>query len=347
MADSTVRGRFLWHELRTTDTKSAGAFFAKVIGWKTQPWGDDGSYSLFASAGRQMAGLMTLPEEARKMGAPPHWLTYIGTPNVDETARLATSLGATILTAPEDIPTVGRYAVLQDPQGAVFSIFMPTGSQAAEAPPVVGDFSWHELATTDGPAAFAFYQRLFGWEETSAMDMGPDLGQYQMFGRTKTTPLGGIFNKPAQMPGPPSWLPYIRIAAAKKTADTVKKAGGKVINGPMEVPGGDWITQGLDLQGATFAVHSLNPATAAAPAPSAPAKKAATRKAVVKKAVAKKAAAKKKSAPAKKSAAKRPSPKKPAAKKAAPKKAAAKGKPAKKAMKKGKASKGKKASKRR
>jgi predicted enzyme related to lactoylglutathione lyase len=342
MADSTVRGRFLWHELRTTDTKSAGAFFSKVVGWKTQPWGDDGSYTLFASGGSRMAGLMTLPEEARKMGAPPHWLTYIGTPNVDETARLATSLGATVLTAPEDIPTVGRYAVLQDPQGAVFSIFTPTASQAAEAAPVVGDFSWHELATTDAPAAFAFYQRLFGWEETSAMDMGPDLGTYQMFGRTKTVPLGGIFKKPAQMPGPPSWLPYIRIADAKKTAEAVKKAGGKVINGPMEVPGGDWITQGLDLQGATFAVHSLKPATSAAPAPAAPAKKAATKKAAAKKAVAKKAAAKKKPAPTRKSAAKRPTPKKRAAKKAA-----AKGKPAKKPLKKGKASKGKKSSKRR
>jgi predicted enzyme related to lactoylglutathione lyase len=225
MSDATVRGRFVWHELMTTDTKSAGTFFSKVIGWKTQPWGEDASYTLVLSGNSQMAGLMNLPEDARKMGAPPNWMTYIGTPNVDDTARQAASLGATILKAPEDIPTIGRFAVLQDPQGAAFAIFTPN-----RPPPsgemTVGDFSWHELATTDQKAAFTFYQRLFGWEETSSMDMGPDLGTYQMFGLSKSgPPLGGVFTKPTQMPGPPSWLPYIKVPDAKMTAEAIKKLG--------------------------------------------------------------------------------------------------------------------------
>ena len=101
------------------------------------------------------------------MGAPPNWMTYIGTPNVDDTARQASSLGATILKAPADIPTIGRFAVIQDPQGAAFAVFTPSGAPASDATPTIGDFSWHELATTDAKAAFTFYQRLFGWEETS------------------------------------------------------------------------------------------------------------------------------------------------------------------------------------
>jgi hypothetical protein len=284
MSDSTVRGRFVWHELMTTDTKSAAGFFTKLIGWKTQVSPRDPSYTLFAAAGRPMAGLMVLPAEAKAMGAPPSWLTYIGTPNVDETAQQAVSLGGKILKPPADIPTVGRFAVVQDPQGAAFAVFTPQGDAGADAAPGLGDFSWHELLTTDWRAALTFYQKLFGWEATSSMDMGPEMGIYQMFGRNGRA-LGGIFNKPKAMQAPPSWLPYIRIADSKKTAATVKKFGGQIINGPMEVPGGDWIAAGLDLQGAAFAVHSLKPAEkkrAARPKkkPAAAAKKSAKPKTV-------------------------------------------------------------------
>ena len=331
---SDYRGRFVWHELLTTDTKAAGAFFSKIIGWKTKPWGNDQSYTLFVSGDRQLAGLMALPDEAKKMGAPPSWLTYIGTPDVDGTARLATSLGGALLKAPEDIPGAGRFAVLQDPQGATFGIYKSNQPAGPDAVPAAGDFSWHELATTDAKAAFNFYQQLFGWEETSAMDMG-EMGVYQMFGQTRQgRTLGGLFNKPSQMPGPPAWLAYIKVADARTSAEAIKKAGAKVINGPMEVPGGDWIAQGMDQQGAMFAVHSAAAAPAARAA-AAPAKAPATKKAAARKATAKPAGAKKK---AKKSAAKaRPATK--SAKKVtkkAPKKAAKKvaKRPAKKAAKK-------------
>jgi predicted enzyme related to lactoylglutathione lyase len=301
---SDYRGRFVWHELLTTDPKAAGAFFSKIIGWKTQPWGTDQSYTLFVSGDRQLAGLMAQPEEAKQMGAPPSWMTYIGTNDVDDTARLATSLGAKVLKAPEDIPGAGRYAVLQDPQGAVFGLYKSNQAPGPDSVPVIGEFSWHELATTDAKSALTFYQRLFGWEETSAMDMG-EMGVYQMFGQSKQgRTLGGMFNKSSQMPGPPAWLAYIKVPDARKSAGAIKKAGANVVNGPMEVPGGDWIAQAVDPQGAMFAVHSV---AAAAPAAAPSSKPAASS--------AKKAAPKKKSAP-KKSASKKSAPKKSAPKKA-------------------------------
>ncbi len=273
MSDSAPRGRFVWHELLTTDTKSAAEFYSKIVGWKKKPWSEDRSYTLMLMGSSQMAGLMANPAP----GAPPSWLTYIGTPSVDETVKQATSLGAKVHTPATDIPTIGRFAILEDPQGAVFAVFTPLPGQPAppDAAASLGDFSWHELATTDWRASLTFYQRLFGWDETSAMDMGPGMGTYQMFGWKGRT-VGGVFNKPAQMPGPPTWLPYIRITDAKRIAQTIKRLGGQVINGPMEVPGGDWITQGVDLQGAMFAVHAV--AAAAAPASkttAAPPKRAA------------------------------------------------------------------------
>ena len=286
----------------TTDTKSAGEFYAKIVGWKTKPWNE--SYTTFMTGARLMAGLMALPDEAKKMGAPPSWLSYIGTPDVDETARQATSLGATILKAPTDIPTVGRFAVIQDPQGATFAAFKSLRDVPSDPKPGIGDFSWHELATTDWRAALAFYKKLFGWEETSAMEMGAR-GTYQMFGWKDRT-LGGMFTKPAGEPGPPAWLAYIKIADTNKAVATIRSLGGKVLNGPMEVPGGSLIAQALDRQGAAVAVDSAKPAAKSASAPPKAAKGTAARK---------------KAAP-KKSAAKKAAPKKAAKKKAAKKKAA-------------------------
>jgi uncharacterized protein len=283
----------------TTDTKSAASFYTKLVGWKTKAFDQNPSYTMFTAKGASVAGLMALPEPS----SPMTWLAYIGTPNVDDTARQAEGLGGKVVKKPENIPTIGRFAIIQDPQGALFVAFTPLEpSVPAGGTPNVDAFSWHELATTDWRGALAFYKSLFGWEETDSMDMGPEMGTYQMYG-WKGRMLGGMMNKPRQSPGPPAWLSYIKVADAKKAAATVKKLGGQIINGPMEVPGGSWITAGLDLQGVMFAVHSPKPATAK----SKPRKAKPARRAAASKAVKKKAAAKKKTKPVRK--------KKPAAKK--------------------------------
>ena len=306
MPSPSHRGRFVWHELLTTDTKAAEGFFTKVAGWKAKPF--DQSYTLFLTGKQNRAGLMALPAEAKAMGAKPHWESYVAVSSVDETAKQATGLGGKVLKAPTDIPNVGRFAILQDPQGASIAVFTSSDGMPMNEQSGVGDFSWHELATTDWKAALAFYKNLFGWQETNAMDMGPQ-GTYQMFGLDGKT-MGGIYNAGPQQPGAPSWLPYIRIPDAKKSAALIKTLGATVINGPMEVPGGDMIAQGLDLQGIPFAVHSVK---AKAAAPSKPASRPA-----VKKKAAKTAA--KKAKPAKRAAAK----KRPAAKKKSAKGASAK-----------------------
>ena len=101
--------------------------------------------------------------------------------------------------------------------------------------------------------AYDFYQKLFGWEKTGDFDMGP-MGMYQLFGRNGQ-PVGGMWTKPKDMPMPPNWLLYVNVDDVHKTAEAVKANGGQVLNGPMEVPGGDWIAQCMDPQGAAFAVH--------------------------------------------------------------------------------------------
>jgi predicted enzyme related to lactoylglutathione lyase len=327
MADRLL-GSFVWCELMTTDTAAAESFYKKVVGWTTVPFAPDGSYTVFNnSSGAGVAGLMPLPDAVKQMGAPPHWMMYIGTPSVDDTAVRVAGLGGRVLKQPDDIPNTGRFAVVQDPYGATFGIYTPAAPGAGKSQQAVGDFSWFELYTPNPERAWAFYEKLFGWEKTSAMDMG-EMGVYQMFGRGGNIPNGGIMKPP---PGAPAaWMPYALVRDAKAAAATATSNGAKIVNGPMEVPGGDWIAQGIDPQGAMFAVHSLNPGTQTAKTTkkAAPAKKsAAAKKAAPAKAAAKKASPKKKTAtrvkarPAKKRVAGKKAAKKAPKKKAAKKKA--------------------------
>jgi predicted enzyme related to lactoylglutathione lyase len=346
MADKLL-GSFVWCELLTSDTAAAESFYKKVVGWTATPFGPDGSYTVFNnSLNSGVGGAMRIPDGAKQ---PPCWLMYVGTPNVDETAMRIAQLGGRVLKQPDDIPTVGRFAVVQDPFGATFAIFTPKPAPGSPEPKRggPGDFSWFELYTPNPDGAWRFYETLFGWQKTSAMDMG-EMGVYQMFGRGDGIPNGGIMKPP---PGaPPAWMPYAMVKDAKASAATAAANGGKIINGPMEVPGGDWIAQGIDPQGAVFAVHSLNPASAKATAGKpATSQQATPVKETVKKVLkaaagvaatviggtavrraAKKLKSKssKKAKPAKKKVAK----KKPAARKPAPKKSAKKS--AKKAAKK-------------
>jgi uncharacterized protein len=252
MNDMSARGRFVWYDLMTSDPGKAQDFYKSTAGWGTEDWNGGGGepYTMWTANGKPMGGVMK-----NSTPAPPHWIAYIAVPDTDATTKQVTSLGGRVLHGPEDIPTVGRFAVLADPQGAAFCAFTPSReSQSKDELPPIGEFSWHELATDDLKAAWTFYETVFGWDKIAEHDMGP-MGIYLIFGRNGHQ-LGGMFNKPPDMKMPSNWLQYIRVDSADRVADVVKANGGTVMNGPMEVPGGDRIAQCMDPQGAAFAIHS-------------------------------------------------------------------------------------------
>lgn len=153
----------------------------------------------------------------------------------------------------EEIPSVGTFAILQDPFGAVFAVMTPAedGPPPSDKPQP-GQISWHELMTDDHEKAYAFYADLFGWEKGDPMDMGP-AGTYQLV-RQNNSDFGGIMNRPEGMPAS-AWLYYVNVEDIDKALDKVKSNGGQVLNGPMEVPGGDKVAQCMDPQGGAFALH--------------------------------------------------------------------------------------------
>ncbi len=117
-------GIFVWDELLTTDVDAAKRFYGEVFGWtsKDMPMGDT-TYTLFKRAGDiDVGGLMQRPRE----DIPVHWTPYIGTQDTDATVTRAKELGATILSEPMDVPDMGRFAIIQDPTGAVFGIWQTT-----------------------------------------------------------------------------------------------------------------------------------------------------------------------------------------------------------------------------
>ena len=253
-ATSTLLGRPVWYELMTTDPAAAESFYSKVIGWTSAPFDQSpNQYTVFKRAGDvQVAGLMPRPDG---MNMPPFWAMYIAVPNLDDAVAHVTRLGGSELSGVIEVPTVGRLQMLKDPQGAAFYIIQPAPrEERPETPPVVGEASWHELMTTDADAAMKFYAEVFGWQPSEAMDMG-EMGKYQMFNRPVGM-IGGMMNKPPQLASvPPNWGIYFRVDDLDAAVQRVIENGGQILNGPMEVPGGDRIVNAMDPQGAAFSLH--------------------------------------------------------------------------------------------
>jgi predicted enzyme related to lactoylglutathione lyase len=187
------------------------------------------------------------------MGVPPCWSGYVGVDDVDAYATRVTAAGGKLLREAQDIPGVGRFAVVADPYGAAFNLFKGSSAETP-APKVAGTpgyIGWHELHAGDGVGAFAFYSGLFGWTKGDAMDMGPQ-GVYQLFA-INGIPVGGMMTKAAEVPQP-FWQYYINVATMDAAVARVTAGGGKILMGPHQVPGGSWIVNCTDPQGAVFAL---------------------------------------------------------------------------------------------
>lgn len=251
----SVERRFVWFDLLTPDPRGAKAFYSALTGWTTQPFqGSD--YEIWHDGDTMIGGVGTPPPNT-----PPHWMGAVAVEDADASAQKAQRLGGKVLSPPMDIPNSGRYAVLADPQGATFSVYAANGPRPAPDREKPGRFSWAELNSTDWKSAWKFYAELFGWQKTSSMDMGPGLGEYFMFGTGSEQSMGGMSDAAKSMKLPAHWLYYFNVQSVDETCKRIPQLGGKVVNGPMDVPGNDRIAQGLDPQGVMFAIYSRGPAS--------------------------------------------------------------------------------------
>jgi hypothetical protein len=252
---SNEHGDFIWYELMTSDADGAQWFYADVVGWGVLDSGNtDMDYRLFDAGDGRVGGMLQLSEEMRANGARPTWLGYIGVDDVDASVDSIVKVGGSVLMPATDVPNVGRLAMLVDPQGAPFYVMRGTSDETSTAfasdEPRPGHCGWNELATSDPAAAYAFYAEQFGWKKDGEMDLGA-MGKYEFL---RHGPLiGAIMPKPAEIPAS-AWTFYFRVPDIDAAAERVWSAGGRVVQGPHEVPGGDFVLNGVDPQGASFAL---------------------------------------------------------------------------------------------
>jgi predicted enzyme related to lactoylglutathione lyase len=245
-------GHFAWYELITTDMAAAKAFYAEVMGWGMRDAStSDLAYFLFTAGTASVIGLMELPEEARKMGATPRWIGYVGVNDVDAKAERIKRLGGAVYVPPTNT-NIGRISVVADPQTAAFALVegLKPGLRQPVGMGEPGRVGWHELLADDWEKAFGFYGELFGWQKAAA-EIAADT--YQSFSAGGQT-IGGMVTKRPLQPVA-AWLYYFNIGDVEAAAERVKAAGGRIFEGPLELPDGSWIVRCTDPQGATFALQ--------------------------------------------------------------------------------------------
>ena len=262
-----AHGNFIWYELMTPDPAAAKAFYDAVVGWSISPdpVAPGLEYRMIVrSDGGNTGGVLTLDEAMAGHGARPCWLGYVAVDDVDATVAKASEAGAKVLMPPWDQPGVGRLAMIADPQGAPIYLMDPLPPEGD--PDAASDaFSvdqpqhvrWNELATSDPDAALDFYIALFGWDQQGEMDMpvpsdveGGEMGKYR-FIQDGDVGIGAVMPRPPQMPAS-AWTYYIGVDDIDRAAAAIAAGGGKIFNGPMEIPGGEFALNALDPQQASF-----------------------------------------------------------------------------------------------
>jgi uncharacterized protein len=246
-------GDFIWYELLTTDPTAAAKFYGAVIGWQMRsadgPAG--GGYRIFGIGGADVAGVMAIEQDVHGSTMRPGWLGYVGVDDVDAASTQIVQSGGVQHVPPTDIPGVGRFAMVADPQGVVFYVMRGSveGESTSFSQTRTGHCHWNELATSDPAAALAFYAARFGWEKGDSMPMG-EMGDYQFITHHGET-IGAVMRHMAGGP-PPAWAFYFGVENIDVAARAVPDNGGTIHYGPAEVPGGVYIIVASDPQGAMF-----------------------------------------------------------------------------------------------
>lgn len=255
-------GTFSWIDLSTSDQDGAKAFYQGVFGWEAtdEPMPMGGMYTMLRKGGKAVAGLSQMQPEMAASGMPPTWNSYITAHDLDGTLAKAKEAGATVISEPFDVMEEGRMAVIQDPTGAIVSLWKPINHIGAELVNEPNTLVWNELATRDTEAAGEFFKAVFAW------DVGFDDTGYGMFSRNGRMDAGMMdINSPDWEGVPAHWNIYFLVEDAQATAAKVKELGGTMMQEPFQAGETGVIGIARDPQGAVFMFIYMDPALVDAP----------------------------------------------------------------------------------
>lgn len=257
-------GSFIWYELMTRDPDAAAKFYGAVVGWEisgpSAPMPNGVDYrTIMRGDGGSAGGVLRLSQDMLEHGAQPGWFGYLHVAEVDAALQAMVADGAKVLMPKMELP-VGTIAMVADPMGTPFYVMAPIpppGKPGAKSDvfdvKASQHIRWNELGSPDLARARTFYAKHFHFQFNDAMPMGP-LGDYCFIDHDGVR-LGAIMQKPAESPGPiGTWLFYFGVSSVTEAQHAITTHGGKVLQGPHEVPGGDWIIVAADPTGVTFGV---------------------------------------------------------------------------------------------
>jgi predicted enzyme related to lactoylglutathione lyase len=255
--DKHAPGSPCWFELSTNNQDAAKQFYSDLFGWTIvdNPMGPDAVYTIFQIDGLDVGACSTLQPEQLSGGVPPNWAVYIAVESADATAAKVTKAGGSVVAPPFDVMDHGRMSVLQDPAGAMFSVWQAkahTGTRIGDVMHIVG---WIELTTTDERQAAKFYGEVFGWKVTDGKGKAPGPEDYGHI-ENGDAAIGGI--PPANMRDedtPPNWMIYVEVADTAAMTTKARSLGATVMMGPMDIGDNGTISVLTDPQGAVFALH--------------------------------------------------------------------------------------------
>jgi len=251
-------GRVVWHDCMTSDIDTSVDFYTKLFGWtiKDIEMGGPGPYRMIHVGDASIGGFVQL-EDGAPVGA--QWVAYVACDDADAACKRAESGGGKIAIPPMDIPNVGKFAVIQDPQGAFIAPYQSATGDVGpeiEGHSPVGHFIWEEMLAKDPAAAAAYYGELFSWK-TSEMDMG-EMGTYRIQMRGET-PEAGIMGMPPDADGPPMWLSYVHVEDVDASTTRLKELGGKTLVEPMSIPNVGRMSVNCDPTGVMIALYRPEP----------------------------------------------------------------------------------------
>lgn len=248
-------GSFTWAELSTSDPKAAKAFYTALFGWTIldSPMGPgpDDIYTRLQIGGKDVGALYKMKPEQAAMGVPPNWGTYFTVKSADETAKKAKAAGGAVIAGPFDVMDYGRMAVIQGPEGAVFSIWQPGTHYGFQRVGEDNTAGWTELQTTDAAKSTRFLADVMGW--TMKVDPKGAYTEFQRGGKS----VGGIRPMGGSEPFPPHWLIYFQLADCDATVAKARSLGGTVLMPAMDIEKVGRFAVLADPQGAAFAVIKL------------------------------------------------------------------------------------------
>lgn len=249
---ASIPGKFVWHNLVTSDVNAAQAFYGRLFGWEFET-SKDGRYSVISYRGRNIGGIVDVSKDGRAPKAA-RWLSAMSVADLDASLDAVKAAGGKQLEAPVDVKGIGRVVTIEDADGAVLHLLASSQGDPPDIEPALDTWLWHELLANHAPRAVDFYATAFGYE-VEALKKKPDSPYRVLWSAGE--PRAGVMPNPFETRS--IWIPYIRVADPSILVGQVRALGGRVLIEPSPEVREGTLALVLDPSGAPIALQKWWP----------------------------------------------------------------------------------------